>query len=212
MSSPSHLYAPVDRVSWNNMADAPERYYPPSDLEPVHGYYSPQAKSDSAPQVAYAYNDVSGKEAVATSTVLDGDLEGEKKSNWRDKRLCGLPILTALVVGLVIIAAVVGGVVGGVVGSKTGKSNVTESDSAVAEEDKATSSGINLPEPTTRASNGISSTSTSSSARPSRTQACPEFQVDVRSDYWHTVTVRTFFSFLLFLIFRPRRISRQDHS
>lgn len=197
MSSPSHLYAPVDRLNWNNMADAPERYYPPADPNAVHGYYSPQAKSDSAPQVAYADNDVSGKEAVAFSTPSGGDLEKAKKLSWRDKKLCGLPILTVLIVGFVVLAAIVGGVVGGVVGSKAGKSNAAGSDGAAAVEDKTTSSGITLPEPTTRASNSIKSTSTSSSARPTRTQACPEFQVDVRSDYWHTVTVRPSLAFSL---------------
>ena len=190
------------------MADAPERYYPPADLEAVHGYYSPQAKSDYASQVAYADNDVSGKEAVAFSAPLDEDLEEAKKSSWRDKRLCGLPILTALIVGFVVIAAIVGGIVGGVVGSKAGKSNAAESDSAPAMEDKTTSSGITLPEPTTRASNGISSTSTSSSARPTRTQACPEFQVDVRSDYWHSVTVRPSFLSLPRLPHSPYKSAR----
>lgn len=189
MSSPSHLYAPVDRPNWNNMADAPERYYPPEGIEAAHGYYPPQAKSDSAPQVAYADTDVNGKEAVAFATPTGGDIEGGKKGAWRNKRLCGLPILTALVVGVIVILAIIGGVVGGVVGSKAGKSNVAESDGAAAVEDKTTSSGVTLQEPTTTASNGISSTSTSSSAAPTRTQACPEFAVDVRSDYWHTVTV-----------------------
>lgn len=177
------------------MADAPERYYPPADPEAVHGHYSPQAISDSAPQVAYADNDVSGKEAVAWPTPFGGALEGAKKLSWRDKRLCGLPILTALIVGLVVIVAIVGGVVGGVVGSKAGKSNAAGSDGAAAVEDKTTPSGITLPEPTTRASNGISSTSTSSSARPTRTQACPEFYVEARSDYWRTVSVRSSLAF-----------------
>lgn len=171
------------------MADASERYYPPVDPEVVHGYYSSQAKSDSAPQVAYADDVVGGKGAVAISTPLDEDLEGAKKSSWRDKRLCGLPILTAMTVGFVVIAAIVGGVVGGVVGSKAGKTNAAERDGVTAVEDKTTSSGITLPESTTRASNSISSTSTSSSAKPTGTQACPDFQVDVRSDYWHSITV-----------------------
>ena len=108
----------------------------------------------------------------------------------RNKRLCGLPILTALVVGFIVIAAIIGGVVGGLVGSKTGKSNSAQTAGTAAAEDETSLSGIRLPEPTMRASNSISSTSTSSSARPTRTQACSEFKIDVRSDYWHSVTVR----------------------
>lgn len=174
------------------MADAPERYYPLEGIETVHGFYSPQAKSDSAPQVAYADNDVNEKEAAVFAMPMGRDIEESPKSNWRDKMLCGLPIVTALVVGLIVVLAIIGGVVGGVVGSKAGKSNSAESDGAAAVEDKSTSSGITLPEPTTRAgtSSIISPTSTSSSAKPTRTQACPEFAVDVRSDYWHTITVR----------------------